>query len=206
MAAQAIEQAKLYELIGSDLDGASRLLDVCTSKWIEIIRLQEEAAGCPLTDGNYRRGVHVGDMILRFLSPGSIRALVLPYNARLSEAFDGLSLHVDHPDSSLLGDYVRLPRVHAFGVGRLSDWPAEPIIDALKDKIVLTVDHNWHHHPWQKQRPTCTPWQECCRRLALFAGKLRVEVSLACRGQTPEETHGLLVQYLEDLRNVSSSN
>jgi len=203
-AADVAGHTRFYELMGADPEAAARLLDICTRKWLEMMSLQEKAAGGRWTNARYEPGLAVGDMILPFLSPKNIRDVVLPYNAQSSAAYGGIVVGIGHPDPSLLDEYLQLPGLR--GVSVHKDWPAEPVVEALRDKLVLRLGFTWHYHAGQKPRPTCIPWDECRRRLAQFAGKLRVEVAVSCRGETPEETRRLLLQDLEDIQNVWSGS
>jgi len=125
-AAEVIGHLEFYQLVASQPDSASRLLEVCTGKWLEMMRLQEEAAGGRWVNANYEPGIAVGDMILPFLSPVSIRQVVIPYNATLSGAYDGIVAGIDHPDPSLLDDYLALPGLRGCSVHE--DWPSEPVV------------------------------------------------------------------------------
>ena len=203
-AADVAGPTRFYEMLGGEPEAAARLLDICTRKWFEMMSLQEKAAGGRWVNAHYEPGLSAGDMILPYLSPKTIRDVVLPYNARLSAHYGEIVVGIGHPDPSLLEEYLQLPGVR--GVSVHPDWPAEPVVDALRDKIVLRIGFDWHYHPGQKPRPTCIPWDECLRRLAEFAGKLRVEVSVSCRGETPEETRRLLLQDVEDIHNVWSDS
>jgi len=200
-AADVVGHERFFELVGADPEGAARLIDVCTDKWLDMMRLQEQAAGGNVTSYLYQPGIYVHDMILSYLSPESIRRIVIPYNARLAAAFGGVALQINHPDESLLDDYAGLRDVCAYGFKQ--DWSAERILALLRDKAVLTANLNWHYHegkePWS---PDCLPWQERCRRLVPFAGRLRVLATLAGWGDTPAEGRECQLSDLADLRRM----
>ena len=198
-AADVIGHERFFELLAADPEGAARLLHVCAEKWIEMMRLQERAVGSPMANSLFQPGIYVHDMILPFLSPDTIRRIVIPYNARLSAAFGGLSLHINHPEQSLLDDYSRLPRVCAYGFQR--NWSPARILECLRNKAVLTASLNWHYHQGKKpSSPECLPWEEHCRRLAPLAGRLRILATLSGWGETPLEQRQCMLRDLADLR------
>ena len=200
-AADVISHERFFELVAVDPEGAARLIDVCTDKWLEMMRLQEQAAGGNVTSYLYQPGIYVHDMILSYLSPESIRRIVIPYNARLAAVFGGIAVQINHPDESLLDDYAGLGDVCGYGFKQ--DWSAERILALLRGKAVLTVTLNWHYHegkePWS---PECLPWEERCRRLAPFAGRVRVLATLAGWGDTPAERRECQLGDLADLRRM----
>ena len=200
-AADIIGHERLFELIAADPDAAARLLDVCTRKWLEMMRLQERAAGGAVASYMYQPGIYVHDMILPYLSPEAIRRLVIPYNARLSAAFGGIALHINHPDPSLLDDYARLPGICACGFKQ--DWPPKPVLDLLAGNAVLTVSLAWHYHegkePWS---PECLAWAEHCQRLMPVAGRVRLLATLAGWGDTPAERRECMLGDLADVRRI----
>ncbi len=200
-AADIIGHERFFELVAGDPEGASRLLAVCTSKWIEMMQLQERSASGAITAYLYQPGISVSDMILPYMSPRAVRQIVIPYNARLSAAFGGISLNIGHPDESLLDDYVRIPGVCSCGCN--PGWPAARVLAALRGKYVLTAGLNWHFHKGKTPgSPACIPWEEHCRRLAPFAGRLRVLASLSAWGDTPDERRACLLGDLGDLRRI----
>jgi len=200
-AAEVIGHIQFYELVASEPESALRLLEVCTAKWLEMMRLQEEAAAGRWANASYEPGILVGDMILPFLSPESIRRIVIPYNARLSEAYGGIVAGIDHTDSSLLDDYLKLP--HLRGCSVHADWPAVPVIERLRGKMVLKANFNWHYHRGkEKGSPVCLLWEQCCERLSQYAGQLRVQASITGWGRTPEERRDCILGDLDDLRRI----
>jgi hypothetical protein len=135
------------------------------------------------------------------MSPRTVRQIVIPYNARLSAAFGGISLNIGHPDESLLDDYMRIPGVCSCGFN--PQWSAARVLASLRGKYVLTAGLNWHYHEGRKpQSPVCIPWEEHCRRLAPMAGRLRVLASLSGWGDTPDERRECLLGDLGDLRRI----
>jgi len=200
-AADVISHERFFELVAADPEGAARLIEVCTDKWLEMIRLQERAAGGDVTSYLYQPGIYAHDMILSYLSPESIRRIVIPYNARLSAAFGGIALQINHPDPSLLDDYARLPGVCAYGFKQA--WSAARVLETVRDKAVLTANVNWHYHegkePWSSE---CLPWEEHCRRLAPFAGRLRVLAAVSGWGDTSAERRECQLGDLADLRRI----
>jgi len=200
-AADVISHERFFELLAADPEGAARLIGVCTDKWLEMMRLQERAAGGNVASYLYQPGIYAHDMILSYLSPESIRQIVIPYNARLSAAFGGVALQINHPDESLLDDYAGLGDVCAYGFKQ--DWSAERILALLRGKAVLTANLNWHYHegrePWS---PECLAWEEHCRRLTPFAGRVRVLASLSGWGDSPAERRECQLHDLEDLRRM----
>ena len=200
-AAEVIGHVRFYELVGSNPESALRLLEVCTRKWLEMMRLQEGAAGGRWANASYEPGILVGDMILPFLSPASIRQVVIPYNAMLSGAYGGIVAGIGHPDPSLLDDYLGLPGLYGCSVHE--DWPAEPVVEALKDKVVLKANFNWHFHRGkEKEAPVCLPWERCCQLMSQYAGKLRVQASVTGWGKTPRERLECILGDLADLRRI----
>ena len=140
-------------------------------------------------------------MILPFLSPTNIRNVVVPYNAMLSEAYGGIVIGIDHPDASLLRDYLNLPKLYGCSVHK--DWPAELVVDALAGQRILEVGSSWHYHSGKpKQAPVCLPWQQCCHILAGYTGKLRVLVRTSAWGNTPQEKRECILGDLDDLLRV----
>jgi len=200
-AADVISHERFFEILAADPEGAARLIDVCTDKWLEMMRLQERAAGGNVTSYLYQPGICVHDMILSYVSPESIRRIVIPYNARLAAAFGGIALQINHPDESLLHDYAGLAGICACGFKQ--DWSVEGILAFLQNKAVLTANLNWHYHegkaPWS---PECLPWEEHCRRLAPFAGRVRVLAWLSGWGDTPAERRECQLGDLADVRRV----
>lgn len=200
-AADIVGHERFFELVAADPEGAARLIDVCTDKWLQMMRLQQQAAGGDMASYLYQPGVYVHDMILSYLSPESIRRIVIPYNARLAAAFGGIALQINHPDESLLHDYARLPGVCAYGFKQ--PWSAPRVLDTVRNKAVLTANLNWHYHegkePWS---PECLPWEEHCRRLAPFAGRLRILATLSGWGDTPTERRACQLRDLDDLRRI----
>ena len=200
-AAEMIGHVRFYELIASDPDGTLEYVQVCTAKWLEMMRLQEAAALGRWANGMYEPGLHAGDMILPYLSPTNIRQVVLPYNRLLAEAYDGLVAGIGHRDSSLLADYLRIPSLYGCSVHE--DWPAELVINQLSGTQVLLLGFSWHyHHGKPQEAPVCLPWSTCCRVLAQYAGELRVHVTLTGWGATPEEKRECLLDDLAELRRV----
>ena len=201
LAADIVGHTRFFELVGADPEGAARLLDVCTTKWLEMMRLQKQAVNGPMVSHLHQPGLYIHDMILPWLAPASVRQLVMPYNAALGTVFGGLALQINHPDESLLDDYQRLPDVHACGFKQ--DWAAAHIRDRLRNRAVLTANLNWHFHegqePWS---PECLPWTEHCRRLKPFAGQLRLLASLSGWGDTPDEQRRCQIGDLADLQRI----
>ena len=197
-AADLIGHCQLYELLAVCPENAALLLDLCTTQWLEIIRLQARAAGGWCANHQCRPGIYVHDMILPFLSPAIIRRTVIPYNRRLSEALGGLSLHINHPDPQLLADFTGLPAVHGFGVQQA--WPAAPVVAALRGRSVLAASFDWHYHPGRPPAaPVCISWDECCARFSGFAGQLRVQASLSGWGETPQQQLDCVLRDRDDL-------
>ena len=200
-AAEIIGHLKFYELAAAVPEKALRLLEVCTGKWLEMMRRQEEAAGGRWANANYEPGISVGDMILPFFSPASIRQVILPYNAMLSRAYGGIVAGINHPDAALLGDYLRLPGLCACSVHE--DWPAGPVVEALKGRLVLKANFSWHYHRGkEKEAPVCLPWERCCQLMSQYAGKLRVHVGITGWGKTPREQRECILGDLDDLRRI----
>jgi len=200
-AADLIGHERFFELAAADPDEFARLIDVCTDKWLEIICLQERAVGGELAGYHYQPGCYINDMILRYLSPETIRRVVIPYNARLSAAFNGVTLCIDHSDHSLLEDYARLPDLH--GCGFKHDWPASRVLKLLRDNTLLTPSLAWHYHRGKRGHPAVyLPWEEHCRRLLPFAGRMRILATLSGRGDTRAERRACLLRDLEDLRGI----
>ena len=67
-----------------NLKGTLEHLTLCTTKWLEMMRLQEAAPRGRWANGMYEPGLSVSDMILFYL-------VVIPYNRILSEAFPAAS-------------------------------------------------------------------------------------------------------------------
>jgi hypothetical protein len=201
-AADIIGHIKFFELVALNPDAIWQLLDVCRRKWLEMMRLQEKAAGGRWASHNYEPGIRVNDMILSFLSPESIRRIVLPYNEKMSESYGGIVVDIGHRDVSLLGDYLQLTGLRGCSVPL--DWSTQQsVVEGLKGKGVLCAGFNWHYHNGQqKWAPVCRRWEECCQHLAQFAGKLRVFVNLYCRGDNPEQSRDGILRDLKDLRSI----
>ena len=200
-AAEMVGHVRFYELIASEPDGTLEYLKVCTTKWLEMMRLQETAARGRWANGMYEPGLNVGDMILSYLSPTNIRQVVIPYNRMLSEAYGGIVTGIGHRDSSLLADYLEIPNVYGCSVHE--DWPAELVIDGLSGSLVLMLGYSWHYHRGKKREaPVCDPWESCCRILAQYAQELRVRVTLSAWGATPEEKRECILGDLEELRRI----
>gem|GEM_PF-3217649 len=201
LAADVVGHTRFFELVATDPAGVARLVDVCTEKWLDLVRLQNEAVNGTMVSYLYQPGIYVHDMILAWLAPQTVRDLVLPYNRRLATEFGGLALQINHPDEALLDDYLQLPNVHACGFKR--DWTASRVMDRLQSRGVLTVNLNWHFHedqqPWS---PECLPWTEHCRRLQPYAGRLRVLATLAGWGETAADRRRCQVRDLADLRRI----
>ncbi len=200
-AAEIIGHTKFYELMASDPDDALRLIEVCATKWLEMMRLQEKAACGRWVNANYEPGIAVNDMILPFLSPAVIRKVVLPYNTMLSRAYGGIFVCVDHQDFSLLDDYLKLPDLYGCWVHR--DWPSDLVVEQLKNRRVLKANFNWHYHPGKKKEaPVCLPWEKCCQTMSQYAGRLRMHVSISGWGNTPREKLECVLGDLDDLRCI----
>ena len=200
-AAEMAGHVRFYECIASDPDGALEYVRICTTKWLEMMRLQEKAALGRWANGMYEPGLSVGDMVLPFLSPTNIQDVVIPYNEMLSEAYRGIVVGIEHRDSSLLSDYLKIPNLYGCSVHE--GWPAELVIDSLSGGQVLTLGFSWHYHQGKKREaPVCHPWATCCRVMAQYAGRLRVRVTLSGWGATPEERRACILGDLEELRRV----
>lgn len=175
----------LYELIGSDIPGAQRLLGACHKKSIEIRRQVEQAV-----DGKWvaskmwygAPGVSGGAMIGRFISPDAHRQLVLHFHAKASKAYGGVAVSVEHQDSSLLSDVARIPGL----VGaRLPDtWPVAERAAALRGKAVLMTNA-----------------EDACA----IAGQLRVLALIGAKGDTYQERFDSLLTQRETLERCWSN-
>ena len=200
-AAEIIGHLQFYELVAADPEGALRLLQVCTQKWLEMMRLQETAAGGRWANHMYEPGISVGDMILPFLSPANVRQVVLPYNALLSQAYGGIVAGLGHPDTGLLADYLELPGLCACSLHE--DTPGAAALDARAGRFVLKLGFDWHFHRGRKKAaPVCLTWERCCELMSQYAGRLRVQASITGWGDTPEEQRACILGDLDDLRRI----
>ena len=172
----------LYELIGSDIPGAQRLLGVCHEKSMVIRRHVEQAV-----DGKWAAskmwygapGVSRGAMIGRFISPDAYRHLVLRFHAKASEAYGGVAVSVSHLDSSLLEDVARIPGLCG---ARLPDtWPIAQRAEAMRGKAVLMTNA-----------------QDACA----VAGKLRVLAITRAKGDTYQERFDSLLKQRDAIEKV----
>jgi len=174
----------LYELIGSDIPGARRLLGACHEKSMQIRRHVEQAV-----DGKWAAskmwygapGIARGEMIGRFISPDAFRQLVLHFQARASEAYGGVTVSMSHPDSSLLEDVAQLPGLAG---ARLPDtWPIAQRADAMRGKAVLMTNA-----------------EDACA----VAGQLRVLALIAAKGDTYQERFDSLLRQRDALNRCWS--
>ena len=201
MAADLMGHVRFYELIATEPETALRLLQVCSRKWHDVVRLQERIIGERTGYYQFEPGLRIADMILKYLSPASIREVVLPCTKEFASDAAEVFVDLDHPDPSLLGDYLGLPGVYAFGVR--DNWKPEMVIDAFADHIILRLNFDWHYHPGQAPDTTVRhPWDTYRRRLSAYARRLRVHVHVSGWGDTPTERVNDLRRDLEDLRHA----
>ena len=203
-AAEVVGHVRFYELVASEPESASRIIEVCTAKWLEMMRLQEETAAGRWANANYEPGILVSDMILPFLSPASVRQVVIPYSAMLAGAYGGIVANIDHPESSLLDDYLALPGLRGCSVHE--GWPSGLTVSALQSEVVLKANYNWHFHRGRdKEAPVCLPWEQCCEQMWQYAGRVRVQASVTGWGRTPGERRECILRDLADLRRIWDS-
>ncbi|MFH1008716.1 MAG: hypothetical protein V1800_14640 [Candidatus Latescibacterota bacterium] len=200
-AADVIGQIAFYELVAADPEGASALVDVCLKKWMEMMALQEAAAGVPLVNCCYIPGIRLSDMMGPYLSPTHIRTVLLPFNRKMAALYGSCAVDIGHQDRSLLADYLTLDGLRGLSVP--ADWPMEPVVEGLAGKGVLQANYNWHFHKGKRpEAPVCIPWEDCCRQVSEVAGKLRVLAGLSGWGDTPQERRDCVLSDLEDLRSA----
>lgn len=188
---------RFFELTALDPQAALKLLDVCGRKWLEMMHLEEQAVGGRWANHEYQPGIIMGAGEL--LSPTVHRKVILPHFRKMAEAYGGISVHLGLTDASLLRDYLQLPGVCGF-VLKL-DWDTEPVVEALQGTAVLQAEFYYHYHHGKKlETPVARPWEDCCRHLERFAGRLRVMALVNHRGATPEQRKEGTLRDLEDLR------
>lgn len=198
MAADVIGHCRFYELAAGEPEQASELLDVCTDKWVEIVRQQEAAVGGRWADAYYERGLRISDMILRFMGPEQVRRVALPYNARLGARFGGAAIDTDHPDSGLLDDFLAVPGLTALGVPET--WNGDRVVAAVGGRCCLKISFDWHYHEGKKKAaPICKPWKACRDFIARIAGRVRVLVTLTGWGDTVQERRDCISRDRDDL-------
>ena len=200
IAADVFGLTKFFELTALDPEAALKLADVCGRKWLEIMRLQEQAVGGRWANHEYQPGIVMGAWDDE-LSPRVHRRVILPHFRQMAEAYGSIFVHLGLTDASLLRDYLQLPGV--CGCLLKLDWDTEPVVDALQGTGVLQAAFNYHFHGGQKlETPVDSPWEDCCRHLERFAGKLRIMAIVNHRAPTPEKRKEGILRDLEDLKRV----
>jgi hypothetical protein len=198
-AAEVIGHIKFYEMAAEAPDDAYRLLDICTDKWIEMMDLQQKAAGVKLAGYLLMPGTRISDMILSFFSPEIIRKVVLPYNKKMSEHYGGCVIEIDHCDPSLMDDYMKLPGIR--GISVPITWPSDGINKKASSEYAYMGHFSYHYHKGLKPHaPICVSWEDCCRRVSEMSGKRRFLASLYCDGKTYDDRLNNLLRDIDDVR------
>ncbi len=191
---------KFFELTALDPEAALKLADVCGRKWLEMMHLEEQAVAGRWANHEYQPGIIMGAWDDE-LSPTVHRSVIIPHFQQMAEAYGGIFVHLGLADASLLRDYLQLPGLCGFSLKQ--DWPTEPVVDALQGTGVLQAAFNYHFHGGQKlETPVALPWEDCCRHLERFAGKLRVMALVKHHAPTPEKRKEGILRDLEDLKRV----
>ncbi|MFH1007169.1 MAG: uroporphyrinogen decarboxylase family protein [Candidatus Latescibacterota bacterium] len=197
-AADVVGHLNLYEWVAERPEDAARLVDVCLSKWLEIMDLQEAAAGSKLVNQQFVPGIRIYDMIGSFFSPESTRKVVLPYNRKLAAHCGCCVADIVHQDQGLLDDFLHLPDLRGLVVP--ADWPMERVVAGLRGRALFRPNYAYHVHRGQKQMaPICVPWEDCCRQVADIGGQLRVLATVTGLGDTPRERMDDALRDREDL-------
>lgn len=200
-AADVVGHLNFYEWVAEKPEEAARLVDVCLRKWLEIMALQEEAAGSRLVNHQFAPGIRIYDMIGSFFSPESTRKVVLPYNRKLAAHYGCCVADIVHQDQGLLDDYLRLPDMRGLVVP--VDWPMEKVVEGLRGKALFRPNYAYHVHEGKKPvAPICVPWEDCCRQITDTRGELRVLAAITGLGDTPRERMDDVLRDMEDLRRT----
>lgn len=201
VAADLVGHLRFYEMLAAEPEMAARLIRICTQKCIDLLRIYDRVIEGHWVNYFYEPGLRMGEMITSFISPQHVRQYLLPAYREASEEFGGVFIDIRHPDHSLLDDYLAVPGLRGLSVPM--EWPSEPVLAAVEGRMALKLTLNWHYHRGKEPAsPVCYAWDECCRRFAEFAGRVRIHVDLSAWGETHREKMECLLGDLADLKRL----
>jgi len=198
LAADVIGHQPFYELVALDPEGASRLLQVCSAKWLEFRQAQEQAAAGNWAGRRFEPGLYYGNSLMQNLFPQTIRDLVLPDATGLAEQYGGIVFGLSHEDVRLLNDVVALP--HFRGCGVPVRCPADLVAEQLAGRGVLHMTYAGYRG--------APDWQGCLAHVERLAGKVRLLANICpmhCRcffEETNQQLRDATLRRCDDLRSA----